>query len=236
MRSQGAVLAFVVGLATVAPLFLGVSPAEAYDRWSINDDATNCHECHGDFRSNTYISPVDGQLWGNLHNLHRTTMLDGDCDTCHLAGDEFPVLLNESAGGTGFEPIGCMGCHGIDPGTAEPHWGAGLRLHHTNAGVPADNGGMGDTCVDCHTDDPVPAGENTSPSYYFTPDAAHPDKPTDPCNPSPDFPESFAGFDLGIDNDGDLAYDEADSDCGSIDIFMDGFETGDTSAWSVVTP
>jgi len=28
-------------------------------------------------------SPVDGQLWGNIHNLHRQTMLNGDCSTCH---------------------------------------------------------------------------------------------------------------------------------------------------------
>ena len=27
----------------------------------------------------------DGQLWGNLHNLHRSDMLNGDCDACHQA-------------------------------------------------------------------------------------------------------------------------------------------------------
>jgi hypothetical protein len=37
--------------------------------------------------------------------------------------------------------------------------------------------------------------------------------PTDPCNPAPEFNESFAGLDTGIDNDGDLVEGDADSDC-----------------------
>lgn len=217
-------------LAAMTLLALLPGAALAYSQWSINDDATNCGQCHGDFRSNTYISPGDGQLWGNLHNIHRTTMLNSDCATCHGAGDRFPVLLNESEGGDGFDPISCMGCHGMDPGTPDAHWGAGLRAHHLNAGVPADQNG--DTCLDCHPSDPVPRRENVSPSYYFTPDAAHPNKPTDPCNPSPDLPEDFAGLTLGLDNDGDLLYDEADPDCTaaeplfcfSFDNFCDGIE------------
>ncbi len=120
MRTTGLTLSIVTFLAAIVLLAVHAEPVDAYDRWSINDDATNCGECHGDFRSNTYISPVDGMLWGNLHNIHRTTMLNGDCETCHLASDEFPVLLNESEGGTGFDPISCTGCHN----------GPGLRLHH----------------------------------------------------------------------------------------------------------
>jgi len=166
-------------------------------------------------------------LWGNLHNIHRTTMLNSDCATCHLASDEFPVLLDESEGGDGFDPISCTGCHD----------GPGLRRHHTRAGVPADNGGTGDTCVDCHGTETMVPGENVLPPYYFTPDAAHPNKPTDPCNPSPDFPEDFAGLTIAVDNDGDLNYDETDTDCGGTGpVFSDGFESGDTSAWGVVVP
>ena len=46
-------------------------------------DATNCRACHGDFRASIYTSPA-GVNWGvNLHDLHRTTMLSGDCNTCH---------------------------------------------------------------------------------------------------------------------------------------------------------
>jgi len=116
-------------------VIIGIPGAESYDTWSVNDDPTNCGYCHGDFRSSNYISPVDGQNWGNLHNIHRSTMLSGDCDTCHIGGDEFPVFLNSSNGGDGFEPVGCMGCHGVDPAPAVPNntwWGAGLRAHHTN--------------------------------------------------------------------------------------------------------
>ena len=156
------------------------SPAFAYDQYTVNDDATNCGTCHGDFRSNTYISTVDGQLWGNIHNLHRSTMLSGDCNACHLSSDEFPVLLDGSAGGSGLDPIGCMGCHGRseDNVAANPSFpnglGAGLRQHHTNAGV--------NDCIGCHDDaDPVnytPVGEEVLPPYYANPGTGHPDMPT----------------------------------------------------------
>jgi len=190
-------------------MIFGIPGAEGYDRWSVNDDATNCGYCHGDFRSSNYISPVDGLNWGNLHNIHRSTMLSGDCDTCHLGADEFPVLLNQSNGGDGFEPVGCMGCHGVDPAPSVPNndwWGAGLRAHHANAVVGPDNNG--DTCISCHTNDPVPAPEDTMPSYYFTPDLIHTSKPDDPC-----LTENYAGAAIGIDNDGDQLYDGNDPDC-----------------------
>ncbi len=205
---------FRATLIVMGIVFLGIPGAEGYDRWSVNDDETNCGYCHGDFRNSNYLSPVDLQNWGNLHDIHRTDMLDGDCDTCHIGDNRFPVYLNQSDGGDGLEPIGCMGCHGIDPqDPLHPNgWGAGLRAHHTNAGVGPDNNG--DTCISCHTNDPVPRPEDTLPSYYLTPDSAHPDKPDNPCNPSSlSFPESFAGADLGIDNDGDGLYDGDDPDC-----------------------
>ncbi len=63
--------------------FLVPATAFAYSQYSQNGDDTNCAGCHGDFRSKNYYSPVDGQLWGNIHNLHRQTMLNGDCSTCH---------------------------------------------------------------------------------------------------------------------------------------------------------
>jgi hypothetical protein len=105
-----------------------------------------------------------------------------------------------------------MGCHGREQDvgnddTSEGR-GAGLRQHHSNSGV--------EVCAACHSDaDPAnysPVGEDTPPSYYFTPDAAHPDKPTDPCNPGGQG-EHIAGGSAGLDNDGDRAYDELDSDC-----------------------
>jgi hypothetical protein len=196
-------------------VLLGATGATAYDRYSINDNASNCRFCHGDFRRDIYISLVDGQNWGDLHDLHRETMLNDDCDACHIGNDRFPVLIAESDGGTGFEPVSCMGCHGVNPdpgGPSNSWWGAGLRAHHTNAGVGPGHSGL--RCMDCHDDDPPPPPESTMPSYYFTPDTNHPGKPTDPCNPATGYPENFAGAVMGLDNDGDLVYDEADSDCG----------------------
>jgi len=230
MQAKGRAFSIITGLAAAVVLMACAGAAHAYDQWSINADATNCRECHGDFRDNNYISPVDGENWGDLHDVHREDMLNDDCDVCHLDSGRFPVLLDDSAGGTGFQSVGCVGCHGIDPGNGEPDWGAGLRLHHTNAGVRPDRNNQ--TCVDCHGTLPVPQPEDVLPVYYFTPDAAHPNKPTDPCNPAPDYPESFAGLVLGTDNDGDLLYDGADPDCGGGTVFADGFESGDTSAWS----
>ena len=224
----------------VAILFMVAQAAETYEQWSINDDPTYCGECHGDFRAPAYVSRADGDPWGDsLHDVHRNVMLNGDCDTCHLGGNEFPVLLNLSNGGNGLEPVSCVGCHGIDPdpGTPNTEWGAGLRLHHINAGVPPDMND--DTCVDCHLIDPTPMAESVAPAYYFTPDPSHPGKPTDPCNPSPDFVEHFSQGTMGsygLDNDGDLAYDVADADCGGASIFTDGFESGDISAWSDSVP
>ncbi len=199
-------------------VLIGTPAARGYDRWSINDDATNCGYCHGDFRNSNYVSPVDGQNWGNLHNIHRTNMLNGDCATCHYgAGSgEFPVLLNASGGGNGLAPISCMGCHGVDPqDPMHPNgWGAGLRAHHFNAGVGPDNNGKTCASAGCHPNDPAPRPEDTLPAYYLNPGTNHPNMPTDSCNPaSAGYPESFAGANLGLDNDGDLIHDEADPDC-----------------------
>jgi len=279
---------FRTSLIICALFLIGLPGAESYDRWSINDDETYCGYCHGDFRASSYTSLSDGQVWGNLHNIHRSTMLSGDCDVCHIGGDEFPVYIDQSNGGDGFEAVGCMGCHGVNPAPPAANtgfWGAGLRAHHTNAGVGPDNNG--DTCITCHSSDPPPPPEDTLPSYYFTPDTNHPSKPDNPCNPSPGFPENYAGEVIGLDNDGDLNYDENDPDCAGPTptptatptntptatatpvpptptptatstpppptptftatftptvtptptppadlIFMDGFETGDTSMWS----
>ena len=49
------------------------------------------------------------------------------------------------------------------------------------------------------------------PPYYATPDAAHPNKPTDPCNPNGE--EDFVGTLIGLDNDGDNLFDLNDTDC-----------------------
>jgi len=149
--------------------------------------------------------------WGDdLHDVHRSTMLNGDCDTCHSSGPRFPVLLDSSVGGTGLPAISCTGCHGRaedGTGTATEGYGAGLRQHHWRASVTV--------CMNCHPDaNPVnytPVEEDFLPPYYADADAAHPLIPADPCNLLADGnPEDYAASTLGLDNDGDDLYDEAD--------------------------
>ncbi len=185
--------------------------ADAYETYSVNRDATNCRACHGDFRSSPYISPT-GQNWGDdAHDVHRNGMLDGDCDTCHSAAALFPVSMSSSVGGLGFQAISCVGCHGREQDMGNDSVslgrGAGLRQEHFNSGITE--------CANCHTDSVpanyTPVGENVQPSYYFTPDANHPNKPTDACNPNGE--ENIAGSPEGVDNDGDLVYDVNDPDC-----------------------
>jgi hypothetical protein len=180
-----------------------------------------------------YISPTDGKRWREiftsadpgsepedeigLHDIHRHIMLDEDdgdvsgCDVCHTRPPGFyPVYLNSSSS-TFLEPIGCMGCHGRkeDAGndSISAGFGAGLRQHHTNAGVT--------DCKTCHADaDPAnytPVGENVLPPFYFSPDPEFPNKPTDPCNQHRE--EDYAGRRQGLDNDGDGRYDKRDRDC-----------------------
>ncbi len=200
--------------AALTVVILWAPGAHAYEQWSQNGgDATNCGTCHGDFRNADYTSPSDGMNWGNLHNLHRSTMLSGDCDVCHSGSSRFPVLIDVSNGGDGLAGISCMGCHGraADDTPENPEFpngaGAGLRQHHHNAGATV--------CADCHDDaDPanyVPVGEHVLPEYYANPGNNHPAMPQSPCNGSGT--EDFAGSADGLDNDGDLDYDATDADC-----------------------
>lgn len=123
--------------------------------------------------------------------------------------------------GVVYDPISCIGCHGraADRGTRPDDCvdamttggpcgdGAGLRQHHHNSGVTV--------CADCHSDalsaNFTTAGEHVQPPYYFTPDSAHPLKPTNACNPNGE--EDFEASPDGLDNDGDLLYDGDDPDC-----------------------
>jgi hypothetical protein len=176
------------------------------------------------------ISTKPGNVWpDDKHNVHRSQMMtrinNESCEACHVQVGDDP-LLNSSAGYDQLPGLGCMGCHGIDPGTAEDHWGAGLRLHHTNANVGPDNGGL--ECANCHGDDPLPMPEDVLPAYYGGANI----NVLDPCNPNGT--ENWTSDTLGLDNDGDGVYDVADADCSSI--FADGFESSDTSNWSATAP
>jgi len=121
-----------------------------------------------------------------------------------------------SNGGTGFSADGCVGCHGrAEDNNGIGTSGAGLRQHHYRAGKTV--------CANCHDDaNPAkyqPVGENIAPPYYFTPDDAHLNKPTDSCNPSGE--EDFAGTAIGLDNDGDGLYDGNDPDCAAAPACID---------------
>ncbi len=215
----------------------GSPRCRATDEEGCEEPYGNCKTCHGHFRAtdetnsrpmlrDEYISPTDGKPWREiytevtetepvleigLHEVHRHIMVDklsrSRCDVCHLESGRYPVILNFSATDE-LEPIGCMGCHGrwedqgVDSGL-----GAGLRQHHTNAGVTE--------CKTCHLDaDPAnytPVGEDVLPPNYFTPDAEFPNKPTDPCSAHRE--EDYAGGPKGLDNDGDGRYDKSDPDC-----------------------
>jgi hypothetical protein len=199
------------GVLAGAVLFFATG-ANAYDQYSESKgSSTYCRDCHGDFRDSPYTSLTDAQEWTDgLHDTHRTTMLNGDCDACHSPGPRFPVILGSSSGGTGLDAISCAGCHGrAEDGTGAGSVGyaAGLRQHHWVAGVTV--------CFDCHIDaDPIeftPVGEDILPPYYADIDPDHPLIPADPCNIEADgYPEDYAGTSLGLDNDGDDLYDEAD--------------------------
>jgi hypothetical protein len=210
-------IAAVGACAALATGAFDIRGASAYDQWSIDRTSGNCASCHGDFRASGYVSRNDGVAWTggtSLHNGHRSTMLSSDCNTCHTAS-RFPTTLNSSDGGTGFSPIGCLGCHGrAEPSAGGMVTGTGLRQHHTRTTGEATCG------AECHADaDPASvtaAAENVVPPYYFTPDAAHPDKPTQPCNGNGS--ESLLAPPLGLDNDGDNVYDSADADCSATSV------------------
>jgi PKD repeat protein len=194
-------------LFTIPLLVIGASEALAYQTTG------NCANCHGGFLDNPYISLSDGANWGDsLHNVHRNDMLNSDCDVCHASGSRSPVYLDSSKGGSGLDTISCVGCHGRDEDMGSDSEslgrGAGLRQHHTNAGVSS--------CSGCHSDaDPAnytPVGEDVLPNYYANPGSNHPLIPEDPCNPGGS-EGSFAGTLLGLDNDGNGIYDTADDAC-----------------------
>ncbi len=215
----------------------GSSRCRVTDTEGCEESFGYCKSCHGHFRAtdetnsrpmlrDEYVSPADGKTWREiytevtetepvleigLHEIHRHIMVDklsrSRCSVCHLDSGRYPVLMDFSATDD-LAPIGCMGCHGRwedqGPGSG---LGAGLRQHHTTAGVSE--------CKTCHADaDPAnytPVGENVMPPNYFRPDPEFPNKPTDPCNAHGE--EDYAAGPTGLDNDGDGWYDKSDPDC-----------------------
>jgi hypothetical protein len=185
-------------------LLLFSDQAMAYERYKndLKQPGSNCSACHGDFDG-----PVStkGTIFpdNDKHEMHRTWQ-DGmftACDLCHTSGDGRNAYIGSSDGTTSTPGLGCSGCHGRDYGGTTGVIGAGLRAHHAINGVT--------TCANgsCHTADPVPLPENVPPPYYGSPYTLA----YDSCNTAPDYLENWSiGDQLGLDNDGDNAYDECD--------------------------
>jgi hypothetical protein len=203
---------------TCGLLFVFAGSAGAYAQYHPGDSASvgdGCYQCHGwdndanpawvatselGFRNGGFDSR------GPLHDLH-VSQITGNCDLCHINTGDVPYTYTSGE----VDGQGCRGCHGTDPGgAANFDWGAGLRLHHANAGAPADLDFL--VCANCHSD-PAPQPEDTVPVYYLRADV----NAMDPCNADGtedwgglfgDPPSTPDGF--GLDNDGDLLYDAAD--------------------------
>ena len=179
-------------LASFAVSWLVAGSVAAYPRYN---GTPACDDCHPGFVGR-----------GSLHAVHQgSSRMTNTCNLCHVSTGDNPSTY--SSGAVGGQ--GCRGCHGIDNGTVYG-WGAGLRAHHANAGAPADADGL--YCVDCHDSDPAPGPENALPPYYSRSDV----RVTDPCViASASGGEDWTGDGVGLDNDGDLDYEDADSDCGT---------------------
>lgn len=177
----------------VLMLLLGLRDLHAY--WRYND---GCQTCHQAFTNNHSEKP--GNTWpASKHNVHRNQMLDGVCDACHLDGDNDNPYLNMSNGTPDLPGIGCTGCHARYYPQLDDYVAAGLRMHHANSGITI--------CGLCHPNDPPPWAERYPPAYHGQPTV----NITGPCNV--DGSENWTSDGLGLDNDGDLAYDTDDPSC-----------------------
>ncbi|UCE86041.1 MAG: hypothetical protein JSU66_17230 [Deltaproteobacteria bacterium] len=167
----------------------------------------NCVTCHGDFQAVPY---AQGGWAGDLMGLaggdgHLSVI--GSCNVCHGGGGFYPTSTLDSNGVDGQFGMSCLGCHGRFETLLGSTESSGLRQHHYNSGVTQ--------CEGCHPLDSNPAsytpeGEDILPPYYDLNLSVV--SLTDPCNPG-GAGEDFAGGPEGLDNDGDLLYDEADPDC-----------------------
>ena len=182
-------------------IFLCILAVATFLTWSTDGFAyqryiDGCNGCHGNFTQTT----VDqhGSTWpSNLHEVHRNSMLNGICGACHLGSPSSSnAYTNKSTGSASLPGYGCSGCHGNNYNGAI--LGAGLRAHHRNSG--ADSCGA----TSCHSGDPTPKPENKKPPYYGRAGV----NVKDPLNK--DGSENWSNDNQGLDNDGNLLYDQND--------------------------
>ncbi len=174
---------------------LAVFAAWTTDSFAYNRYIDGCNGCHGAFRSGT-TSTKPGNTWPtNKHDVHRNSMLAGVCEACHTGSPNSGTTFTGSSDGNAALPgLGCIGCHGNDYGGAIGVTGAGLRKHHANKGVTE--------CAGCHSGDPTPLPESNNPPYYGKAGV----NITNALNT--DGKENYTSDGLGLDNDGDLLYDQ----------------------------
>jgi hypothetical protein len=198
-------LAAACVVACVVAPFLSSRQAESFPKWHDGSGTGWCANCHSDF--NDGFSPKGSIFFGDSkHLMHRaSSQMNTDCSLCHYDGDGNNPDLNfsDSDGFDGGPGVGCLGCHGRDYGDPFGTLGVGLREHHREIGVA--------TCgaTSCHASDPEPLPENVAPPYY----GSFMTRAWSACNTfsGEDFTLDAAG--IGLDNDGDLLYDEDDPDC-----------------------
>ena len=226
-----------LALISLFVLAVMVPIAGAYDTY------TDCADCHGRFQSSHLQFACSSQGREScmarhslaLHNGHANAptstppgMLNGNCNACHYGASRIPVYTNLSSGTAPFNQS-CSGCHD----------GPGLRAHHVNAGA--------DTCYDCHSD-PAPTAENILRPVYTAAfgTTSGTTQVNNTCSPT------AAGFEgrlkdvasLGLDNDGNLLYDQNDPACAvaaakisvsPASLAFGNQATGSTSATQTVT-
>ena len=127
--------------------------------------------------------------------MHRSSSyMDTECELCHRSDDNENPYIGSSDGIGGVPGLGCTGCHVA----------SGLWAHHVVNGV--------NCTTSCH-DSETPPAESVSPPYYGTAYT----KANNPCNDvyASNTNENWSiGDYIGVDNDGDNLFDQADFDCG----------------------
>jgi len=186
--SAGALVAVLVAL-------LAPNSALAYNRY--NDPDGGCAPCHGKFTDNKSTkTPATVFPTGGKHGMHRNnTAMNTDCRLCHSGGDGNNPFIGSSDGIGVVQGLGCTGCHEA----------SGLRAHHIKNQV-------GVNCYDCH-DPAAPPAEGVNPPYYGTAYTKANNSCNDKLASNTNENWSIGDF-LGLDNDGDNLYDQADFDCG----------------------
>ena len=186
----------------------GLEPGDPNFRTS-----NNCFSCHEE--AATGIPGFDKR--GDLHAEGHQGNATNNCRLCHSSTGDIPRLNSSDSGA---QP-GCIGCHGL-PLSDGTMTGAGLRLHHSNAGVPPD--ADGNFCVTCHQaggpggPEPETIPPESAIPVYYTRVVEDDVVQTDPCN-GDTLEDWWTRLDgvvqdgLGLDNDGDLLVDAADPDC-----------------------